>query len=101
MPGGLVVSGELAEQWAAAYDRYTQAVDMSTNNPEAAWVIADASWLVASLWREIGKVPNLPWWSVAAVNTAAEAFEGQARDWQATAAQVPALGVRRAGRDGQ
>jgi hypothetical protein len=45
--------------------------------------MARASADVAAVWREMAGEPDLPWWSVAALRAAAQAFEYQARDWSA------------------
>ncbi|RLK61168.1 hypothetical protein CLV68_1685 [Actinokineospora cianjurensis] len=75
---------ELVERWEAAYSRYDggHLHDM-----------AEVSATVGTLWREMATaVPGSPWWLVAALVTAAEAFEAQSRDW---------AGRQRARTDGQ
>ena len=73
--------------WEAAYRQYGHASEIWSRSPEddpaAAWGMASASWAVAEAWREIAAVSRLPWWTLAAVESAAEAFEAQARDWEA------------------
>jgi hypothetical protein len=54
--------------------------------------MASASWDVATAWRDIATATALPWWSLAAVRAAADAFETQARDWHAQAAAITASG---------
>jgi hypothetical protein len=48
--------------------------------------MASASWSVAAAWRQIATatvtVTTLPWWTLAALESAAAAFESQARDWE-------------------
>jgi hypothetical protein len=84
------VAGEpepLVRAWEMAYRQYGLANELSarlpSDDPAAAWQMATASWGVASAWREIASVVRLPWWLFAAVEAAAEAFETQARDWEA------------------
>ncbi|HEU5471191.1 MAG TPA: hypothetical protein VFV67_11105 [Actinophytocola sp.] len=43
--------------------------------------MATTSQAVADAWRTIATVATLPWWTVAALSAAAEAYESQARDW--------------------
>ncbi|SES12679.1 hypothetical protein SAMN04487818_107466 [Actinokineospora terrae] len=75
---------ELVERWEAAYSRYDGG-DLHD--------MADVSAAVGTLWREMATaVPGSPWWLVAALVTAAEAFEAQSRDW---------AGRQRARTDGQ
>lgn len=73
--------------WEAAYRRYGQASVWSTQfrdrDPVALWHVASASSEVAAAWREIAAAASLPWWMLAAVESAAQAFETQARDWEA------------------
>ncbi len=72
--------------WEEAYRRYgvtsdrvarTQEVDTATAHD-----MALASREVAAAWRSIAANPDLPWWTLAALESAAQAFEEQARDWQ-------------------
>jgi lysozyme family protein len=41
--------------------------------------MASASWAVAAAWRQITTATTLPWWAIAAIESAAAAFEEQAR----------------------
>ena len=45
--------------------------------------MASASWAVAAAWRQIATATTLPWWTVAAIESAAAAFEAQAREYEA------------------
>src|SRR5882724_6991677 len=71
-------------EWEAAYRKYGHASDAlarsDDDDPVAAWEMATASWNVAAAWRNIASAGRLPWWSLAAVESAAEAFEAQSRD---------------------
>jgi lysozyme family protein len=44
--------------------------------------MAAASWAVAAAWRQIEGATTLPWWTVAAIESAAAAFEEQARKYE-------------------
>jgi len=44
--------------------------------------MAAASWAVAAAWRQIVTATALPWWALAASETAAGAFEAQAREYE-------------------
>jgi hypothetical protein len=48
----------------------------------AAQEMATASWAVAAAWRQIKTATTLPWWAVVAIESAAAAFEGQARRYE-------------------
>jgi hypothetical protein len=65
------VPEELVQRWEAVYGRYLSA-------PADRAKMARLSTEVAAAWREIAAVPGLTWWTVAALRTAAEAFERQA-----------------------
>jgi hypothetical protein len=77
---------QLVQQWETAYQHYTNATEHAThtpNDPHTAHLMASASWQVASLWRDIATATVLPWWALAALRAAAEAFEAQAQAWHA------------------
>jgi hypothetical protein len=82
----VLVPEQFVRAWEAAYVEYGQSREltarMSADDPAAAWQMASASWAVARAWREITTVTRLPWWMLAAVEAAAEAFETQARYWE-------------------
>lgn len=84
------VPDELVRRWEGAYRRYgaaDQATDSATGSAErgAAREFAVASRDVAAAWRDMERVPGLPWWVVAALVAGAQAFEVQAREWAARA----------------
>lgn len=85
--GVVAVPEQFIRSWEGAYRQYGQVNEiisrMPADDPVAAWQMANASWAVASAWREIATVARLPWWVLAAVDSAAEAFEVQARYWEA------------------
>jgi hypothetical protein len=69
-----MVPDVLVERWQAAYRAYNAA---GGDRAE----LARLSAAVAVAWRDIAAVPGLAWWLVAALSSAAEAFERQAQDW--------------------
>lgn len=71
--------GERVIVWEDAYRRY-----QSSAGPN----VVVTSRAVASAWRSILQVAELPWWLLAAVGSAAEAFERQAEEWEADAARA-------------
>jgi hypothetical protein len=79
----------LVSRWEAAYRQYGQASRSAASSVagdrNAAQAMASASWEVAAVWREMESLSDLPWWVLAAVGAAAQAFEFQARDWNARA----------------
>jgi lysozyme family protein len=72
--------------WEAAYRQYGRAWETTArcgkSDPAAAREMAAASWAVAAAWRQIASATNLPWWALAAIESAAGAFESQARDYE-------------------
>lgn len=72
------VSEDLIRAWEDAYRRYGSAAGAD---------VAPASRAVAMAWRDIACTSGLPWWMLAAVESAAEAFEEQAEQWEARARQ--------------
>jgi hypothetical protein len=50
--------------------------------------MARASRDLAVVWREMAAEPDMPWWLVAGLGAAAQAFDNQARDWAARAKHV-------------
>lgn len=97
-----MVSEFMAGRWEQAYREYGLASDLVVRSEPGdravARGMASASRGVAQAWRDIETVPGLPWWAVAAVHAAAEAFDSQARDWNARASigqQQPQAGRRR------
>jgi hypothetical protein len=84
-----MVSDYLVKRWESAYDAYRAASELADasipGDRAAAEQMAQASQAVAAAWRDITVGSGLPWWSAAAVTTAAQAFDHQARDWAARA----------------
>jgi hypothetical protein len=75
----------MVRRWESAYRFYQQADLVAGSRRADTVAIADmarASQEVATAWRAFSYVEGLPWWVVAAVATAAQAFEGQARAWE-------------------
>jgi hypothetical protein len=85
-----VVPARLVGRWEAAYRQYGQASELAARSaagdPQAAQAVASASLEVAAAWREMTGTTGLPWWALAALRAAADAFEQQARNWRARAA---------------
>jgi hypothetical protein len=79
------VPDDLAQRWEVAYRRYGESCTASTvtSDQQVAQAVASASHEVAIVWRDMYARSDLPWWAAAAVCAAAEAFEFQARDWNA------------------
>ncbi len=84
--GGVRASEESARAWEGAYRQYGRAWEWTARSPKsdpaAAREMASASWAVAAAWRQIVAATTLPWWALAAIESAAAAFEAQARDWE-------------------
>lgn len=87
-----MVPEDLVARWEDAYRRYVE-VSVSASSSVAtiriaARAIAVASRDVAVAWRQLGLQPGLPWWVLAAVGAAAQAFEFQAHEWSDRAEQT-------------
>ena len=87
-----MIEEDLVQRWESAYRRYgetskTVAVARSGDRGVAGEMAA-ASSDIAAMWREMESSVDLPWWILAALSTAAQAFEFQARDWKARANDV-------------
>ena len=84
-----MVPEDLVQRWEAAYRRYGEASKMSAVSPagdrDVARAMVLASHDVAVAWRAMESIPDLPWWTLAAVGAAAQAFEFQAREWSVRA----------------
>jgi hypothetical protein len=81
--GAVMVSDVLVQTWQAVYREYISAVQTArTEDSRDRAVMARLSADVAALWRQmVADTPDMEWWETAALTTAAEAFEGQAREW--------------------
>jgi len=84
--GDLMASAKSTQVWEAAYRQYGHAWETTArsgkDNPTAAREMAAASWAVAAAWRQIATATTLPWWTLAAIESAAGAFEAQAREYE-------------------
>ncbi len=84
--GDVMASAKSTRVWEAAYRQYGRAWETTARtgkgDPVAAREMAVASWAVAAAWRQIAAATTLPWWILAAIESAAGAFESQARDYE-------------------
>ena len=75
---------QCARAWEAAYRHYGHVWELTARSPKgdptAAREMAAASRAVAAAWRQIDAT-TLPWWTVAALKSAAAAFEEQAQKY--------------------
>lgn len=79
------VPESMVTRWEGVYRYYEQANKIAGSGRVNAVVVADmvrASREVAAAWRVFTRADGLPWWVVAAVTTAAQAFDTQAREWE-------------------
>ncbi|MGB3438575.1 MAG: hypothetical protein WBA97_07450 [Actinophytocola sp.] len=85
MPTSDTVSCEvpayLLSAWEAVYRDYVSTHRVNAMNVRDREVQAQLSARVAVAWRRLAEAPQVEWWLVAALSTAAEAMEQQARDW--------------------
>ena len=83
--GDVMASAKSTRVWEAAYRQYGRAWENTArsgkDDPVAAREMAAASRAVAAAWRQISAATTLPWWTLAAVESAAGAFESQAREY--------------------
>lgn len=91
-----MVTKKMVRAWEEAYRRYGTASDQVARTREVdaatAQEMASASWAVAAAWRGIASDRELSWWMLAALESAAQAFEEQAQDWH-TRSAAPSCGV--------
>jgi hypothetical protein len=84
--GDVMASAKSTLVWEAAYRQYGRAWETTARtgkeDPAAAREMAAASWAVAAAWRRIAASATLPWWTLAAIESAAGAFESQARQYE-------------------
>ena len=84
--GEVRASAKSTRVWEAAYRQYGRAWENTArsgkDDPVAAREMAAASQAVAAAWRQISAATTLPWWTLAAVESAAGAFESQAREYE-------------------
>ena len=82
----VMASAKCTRVWEAAYRQYGRAWETTArsgkDDPTAAREMAAASWAVAAAWRQIAAATTLPWWTLAALESAAGAFESQARQYE-------------------
>jgi hypothetical protein len=72
--------------WESAYRSYGEVSHTTAptgGDPAAVWQMAATSMAVALAWRQIARSRPLPWWTLAALESAAQAFESQGREWEA------------------
>lgn len=85
--GVVMVPETFVRRWEKAYRNYGVAARTAAlavpGDRGTAQEMAAASLEVAAAWREMESIVDLPWWVLAAVGAAAQAFEFQARDWNA------------------
>jgi hypothetical protein len=83
--GVVMVSERLVVRWEAVYREYGLASEMVSKSVPGDGAVArhmaQASQDVAAVWREMTAEPDMPWWELAALGAAAQAFERQAQDW--------------------
>jgi hypothetical protein len=82
----VMASDNAVRAWEASYRRYGHAWETTARSgkgdPVATREMAAASWAVAAAWRQIAGATRLPWWALAAIESAAGAFEAQAREYE-------------------
>jgi hypothetical protein len=82
----VMISERSTRTWEAAYRQYGCALETTArcgkHDPEAAQEMARTSRAVAAAWRQIAAGTTLPWWTLAAIESAAGAFECQAREYE-------------------
>ena len=87
-----MVPGDLVRRWELAYQQYSAVMRVAGSavpgDPATTRGMVMASQQVAAAWREMERIPELPWWLHAALVAAAQAFEFQARDWDVHPTQI-------------
>jgi hypothetical protein len=86
--GGVMAADKSVRAWEGVYRHYGRTWEIKARerkgDPAAARAMAAASWAVAAACRRIAATSTLPWWTLAAIESAAGAFETQARDCEKT-----------------
>lgn len=87
---------ELVRAWEAAYRDYMAAWEHGTRvlSPVTSLNTSNAARRVSRAWHELAKSRGLPWWCVAALESAAEGFAELGRDWASKADGDGASGRR-------
>ncbi|WP_432847323.1 hypothetical protein ACQPXB_41600 [Amycolatopsis sp. CA-161197] len=75
---------ERVEAWEQAYRDYMAAWEhgRAVLSPVSATNTANAARRVSRAWHELAQARGLPWWCVAALESAAEGFADLAREWE-------------------
>src|SRR5947208_15484199 len=78
---------ERVEAWEQAYRDYMTAWEhgRAVLSPVSATNTSNAARRVSRAWHELAQTRGLPWWCVAALESAAEGFAELARDWASRA----------------
>src|SRR4051795_13416604 len=78
---------EQVEAWERAYRDYMAAWEhgRAVLSPMSATNTANAARRVSRAWHELAQARGLPWWCVAALESAAEGFAELAKDWASEA----------------
>lgn len=83
---GIIASDQRARAWEGAYRHYGRIWELIARSPKgdpaAAREMVAASRAVAAAWRQIETATTLPWWAIAAIESAAAAFEEQAHRYE-------------------
>src|SRR3954454_12103229 len=93
---------EQVEAWERAYRDYMAAWEhgRAVLSPMSATNAANAARRVSRAWHELAQARGLPWWCVAALESAAEGFADLARDWEGHDGNVGRAGAAVDGRGG-
>jgi hypothetical protein len=87
-----MAADECVRAWEGAYRYYGRMWELTARSPQgdpaaaremaaASRAVAAASRAVAAAWRAIEAVTPLPWWTIAALQSAAAAFDEQAQKY--------------------
>ena len=80
-----MAADQYTRAWEGAYRYYGRIWELTARSPKgdpaAAREMAAASRAVAAAWRRIEAATTLPWWTIAALQSAAAAFEEQAQKY--------------------
>jgi hypothetical protein len=84
----VMAADQCTRVWEGAYRHYGRIWELTTRSPKGdpavAREMAAASRAVAAAWRAIEATITLPWWMLAALQSAASAFEEQAQKYEAS-----------------
>ncbi|MFD8492386.1 hypothetical protein [Amycolatopsis sp. NPDC059657] len=90
---------DLVKEWETSYREYAAVSEIvgasEVEVSGGARAMASTAWNVSQAWHAIAAAHGLPWWAIAAVESAAQAFEEISREWDERAENSETQGRQR------